>query len=212
MKQKFKCLPLTKKMLTTSIPEWEDRGTYWVSKYAQGTTQWSALRSCLQLTASQFGKEKVTLPPDCSHQMMMDHGVRTEWEARQWYQESRNVYIRQLGLAIPKWENRIGASLDGEVLGGKGMIEIKCPLRMYSPLKNYVCNEDVKNDDHAKRYPHIWREHFDQMQGCMAICEKEWCDYIVYVPVDRHVFVQRIFFDKEYWEKDLYPRIQVRLY
>ena len=39
----------------------------------------------------------------------------------------------------------------------------------------------------------------------MAILNRKWCDYIVYTK--EQVFVQRIKFDREYWDNVLYSGI-----
>lgn len=184
---------------------WEDRGSYWISKYRQNIPEWLSLRASLKATASRFGcLDQTYVEPDEDHREFMRYGQQTEHQAREYYSRTRNVWIREIGLAIPKWNTQIGASLDGEIIGTDGMIEIKCPLRMYRPL---VSSEPHKQDENERPYLWIWTKHFDQMQGCMAICEKKWCDYIVFVPVDNKVYVERIPFFPDYWTRILYPKI-----
>ena len=60
---------------------------------------------------------------------------------------------------------------------------------------------------YKKEYSHILESHYCQMQGCMAITEKDWCDYIVYATGDNKVYVERIYRDTLYWNQFLYPRI-----
>ena len=51
----------------------------------------------------------------------------------------------------------------------------------------------------------------DQMQGGMALLDKEWCDYIVYATEDGDVYQERISFNEEYWNNILYPKLQLFL-
>jgi hypothetical protein len=153
---------------------------------------------------------------DAESQRVMEIGRRQEPIARNWYSQSRGVNVREVGLAVPKWFPFIGASLDGEVLEigsngeikSTGMIEIKCPEKMYAPLIEYTQSMASGWKPPPKYHQHIWKTHYDQMQGCMAICNKHWCDYIVFCEQQNNVFVQRLEFDREYWEKSLYPQLK----
>jgi len=183
---------------------WIDRGTYTLSTHQQGSKEWLKSRENL-LTASKFGKilegnvkKSEILSKDSNQETntYMVHGIIYEPVARNWYCSTFNVKVRELGLAVPKWDTRIGASLDGEVEGTNGSIEIKCPATMYGSL--YTPQPD---------YSHIPASHYAQMQGGMKICCKEWCDYIVYSVREKSTFVERIPFSEEYWNKKLYPAI-----
>lgn len=171
---------------------------------------------------------------------IMKHGSDTEDIARRKYMDIRGVIVDEVGLAVWKDNPYLGASLDGDVRddssssqppnlnpNGKpqetpnlnqeraerkgGMLEIKCPLRMYRPLKLKAEGRslDYPADPHNynRRYPHIWPTHYAQMQGCMAICNKEWCDYFVYAVEDNLCYLERIPFDPDYWN-ELYDQLQ----
>ncbi len=47
--------------------------------------------------------------------------------------------------------------------------------------------------------------YFAQVQGQMAIGRREWCDFVVYTT--KGISVQRVPFDKQYWENLLLPKI-----
>lgn len=188
----------------------EDRGTYILSTYSQGSKEWHESRKS-KLTASNFKKvfdvdinnlnrldveSILNLSPNNDTNMNMLRGIKLEPVARQLYCQRRNVIVREVGIATPKWDPRIAASLDGEVEGTNGSIEIKCPFRMYAPL--YEQKEDMS---------HIYPSHYAQMQGGMAICEKDWCDYIVYSQAEQEMYVERVYRNKHYWDNILYPRI-----
>lgn len=200
------------------MTEWIDCGTYWLNTSDQRTTRWHDLR--VRLTASNFGiaigHSNFSTPEELADQIAgiskksftpeaiqrMGYGTQMEPVARQWYATTRGVEVNEVGIAIPKWDPMIGGSLDGNV-GSDGCIEIKCVAKMYEPLKKRIANSTVSKD-----WSHIWKTHFDQMQGCMAITNKKWCDYVVFCPAEDQVYVERIPFQPEYWEKILYPGLR----
>ena len=47
--------------------------------------------------------------------------------------------------------------------------------------------------------------YFCQVQGQMALTEREWCDFIVYT--DKGISVERIKFDTNFWSNDLLPKL-----
>lgn len=209
------------------MTSWIDRGTYWLNSAPQGTPIWHGARE-FRLTASNFACAAGWTMNKCTPDELADDitgikkreftdeakvvmkiGTETEPIARQWYERSRGVHVQEVGLAVPKWNTRIGASLDGEV-GKDGAIEIKCPLEMYKPLLAYM--ERVNQGWKPPRFfhDHIWPSHLAQMQGGMAITSKSWCDYIVYCPIrdgslrrpnQDKVFVGRLEFDPVYWNQ-----------
>jgi hypothetical protein len=140
----------------------------------------------------------------------MAHGVITEPEARDWYAKKYNVTVIELGMCVPKWDTHLGVSVDGDVIGTDGMIEIKCPKRMYKTLKDYMKsrNEGLvrdSDDPNIENFKHIFHTHYDQMQLGMAILQKKWCDYIVFCTPENSVFVQRVPFNLKYWNDVMYP-------
>lgn len=166
----------------------------------------------------------------------MRHGTATEPYARKWYEKFFLCSVRTVGLAIPKWNTLIGASPDG-LIGDSGGLEIKCPKIMYEKIIMYVnvAHEGETESPYywvfvtgissyspnvirgslspseavlPKNYEHIKPEHFDQIQGCVAIYNREWWDYCVYATESDSCFVQRIPRLRNYWDTELYPDIQ----
>lgn len=194
---------------------WIDKGTYIESTASQGSENWFEIRNTLIdglpiLTGSRFGdasgvgydtREDLALymlkikkrEYDEKSKKRMEHGVHTEKIARQWYEKMTGNKVTDAGFAIPKFDPRIGSSLDGHVDDdeqklGKGSIEIKCPERMYNDSK-------------------IKPSHYAQMQGGMAITGKDWCDYVVYSTNDGYASIERVKFDQVYWIEVLYPSL-----
>jgi len=202
------------------MAEWIDSGLYWLNTSPQCSPGWEAARRG-RFTASRFGygigenlrfatpkqvaQEIVGLvKPDVDeqHRIMMSEGIQCEPEARRYYEEQYKVTVQQVGLAVPKWDPRIGASVDG-LVEKEGCIEIKCVQRMYRPILKYL-----ESPERKESIDHIWPTHYAQMQGNMAILGRKWCDYIVMCKREGRIFMQRIHFNTDYWEKYLYPKIQ----
>jgi len=139
----------------------------------------------------------------------MAHGTKHEPNARKWYEEHFGVEVEEIGLAVPKWNFHLGASVDGIVKDQKGIIEIKCPKQMYRPLKEHIQLRETGWKPRTKYYrSHIWPTHYDQMQGGMAVLNMDWCDYIVYSTSDKEVYYERVPFNAKYWTECLYPSLE----
>jgi exodeoxyribonuclease (lambda-induced) len=204
---------------------WKDRFVCWERTSSQLSDDWLYVRSNAGIvTASSFGTIKTNLHQrykmyqesqdklsqlaytiNQSKTFEIDHqsyGIVTEGEARQWYEETFQKKVEQVGLLVPKWDTQIGASPDG-LVDQDGMLEIKSPEKMYKSLVEYI-----KSSKQSYDYSHILSSHYDQMQGGMAVSGRQWCDYIVYCKPENSVFIQRIPFNFKYWMYQLYPSIR----
>lgn len=180
----------------------EDRGSYWLSTAKQGSDEWKELRKG-RTTASRV--LEVILKPKSVHyqtppNQAMIHGTEMEPIARQWYQEETGNQVEEVGIAIPKWDLRLGASSDG-LVGDDGMIEIKCPLRMYDAIRTYFYLKDRGREGPNPVSP----PHYAQIQMNLAVLDRDWCDYVVYTDNDK--FIYRVNRDRTYWDK-LYQKIK----
>ena len=150
--------------------EWTDCGTYYISNAEQRSPSWHKTRSG-RVTASNFGTcvghSRFSTPDELALEIsgfktkefldnskrIMDYGTKIEPEARSWYEKCRNVKVREYGLAVPKWNIYIGGSPDGVIDNSDGIIEIKCPEKMYGPLKErmikYNSGQMITNDDNC---------------------------------------------------------------
>lgn len=201
--------------------DWVDTGTHWLNILNQGTDGWRSARrngwgyTKALLTASNFGTSvghnKREKPESLAYMMVtgnskertpqelsiMNHGNVEEPNVRLMYEVIKNVKVREVGLAIPKFDIRIGASVDGDV-GDDGIIEIKCPQNMYPDLI-----DPTKASLHPSQ--RIRLTHYDQMIGGMAIRGRSWCDYCVYDKNKEQLYIERVPFDINYWNTILYP-------
>lgn len=206
--------------------EWEDRGTFWLNGSPQGSEAWLALRKNL-LTGSNVGSAlghsrfssplEVALdvsgvkPKAFSEENLrvMSQGTAREPLAREKYMRMKDVHVEEVGLAIPKWEPRLGSSLDGDVIGTEGVIEIKSPDKgIYKPLLDYEKMVAKGWNPPPGYHQHIWDSHYDQMQIGMKVTGKSWCDYVVYSGREERIFVDRVPLNQDYWDEVLAPGIQ----
>lgn len=149
----------------------------------------------------------------------MNHGVLYEDLAREWYCRWSGRNVIEIGIAVPDFDVYLGDSPDGIVANEKGEIilegsengclEIKCPKRMYTELLGP--RPSYPGGLYERKYAHIKHYHYDQMQGHMAVLRKDWCDYVVFATESNQIYIERVQFDSEYWQNDLYPRCRIVL-
>ena len=206
-----------------------DMGKYYLNCADQRTEEWLKSRKG-RLTASNVGYacgySKFCSPDEIADDItgikkknfteeairVMNIGTITEPIAREWYCKNKKVIVKEYGVCVPKFNIYIAGSPDGVVFdnNGKeldGLIEIKCPEKMYQPLKEYM--ESISKGWKVPKYynEHIWKTHVCQMMTCMAVLDKKWCDYIVYCPKEDLVFNDRLEFNETFWTNELYPKI-----
>jgi len=124
----------------------------------------------------------------------MEAGIEMEPEARNEYEVSFDVKIKQAGFIIPDegepYHQWIGISPDG-LTPDNGMIEIKCPL-----MRTHF--EYIE----AGRLPAEYRY---QVQGQLFVTGFNYCDFVSYVD-GMKLFVMRILPDLE-----LFKEFEMRL-
>jgi len=133
----------------------------------------------------------------------MSHGVEYEPVARKWYEKEYKVKVLEAGFALSLENIYLGVSVDGCV-DTDGIIEIKCPQKMYYQLEMYVPSDiklDKKKSLYHQVYSHIFETHYLQMQLGMYILKRTWCDYVVYTTNKK--FVQKVLYDPVYFEQVL---------
>lgn len=95
----------------------------------------------------------------------MQRGTELEGEARAWYEFDRNCEVEQVGFVLS--DHGYGCSPDG-LISANGMAEIKCPKP--STHVGYVLDAKL---------PTTYKP---QVQGQLLVCERDWCDFISYLP------------------------------
>ncbi len=198
--------------------QWIDHGSYWESKAPQGDQEWLDVRfgrttgsiSAAMANRSRFktAEEQGKIIAGVVEEYFteaelerMGHGTDTESTVRNWYAQYSKQRIEERGLIVPKSDPTIGASIDGDIVGTDTIIEIKCPLTMYYPLRQYMDQMSTGWVPRPDYFKHIYPTHFAQMQHGMAVMGKKHCIYIVYCTTDSKVFTQKIPFDPVYWSQ-----------
>lgn len=140
--------------------------------------------------------------PDRAAIVRMTRGTKMEPHIRQLYEKKTGNTVHEIGLAIPKWNTRIGASLDGIIVDGEGKggsVEIKCPGTgdIYPGLSDML---KKNRGDYDKYYhDHIKIEHYCQMQMGMIITGRPSCDYVVWGYETNRLYVERVWFNSDFW-------------
>lgn len=175
---------------------------YKISDVVQGSPEWFALRA-LRMTGSHAqaiaanGKGLMSYIREmmCAYfsfaeqvsysNKAMEDGIRREAAADMVYEYTTGRRTKVVGFVFR--DESVGVSPD-RFVGEYGMSEIKCPTdKIYF---DYLLDRIVDTK-------YEW-----QMQMQMMICQREWCDYVVYNPnFDIDIVIVRIDADHEKWEK-----------
>lgn len=180
---------------------------------SQRTPEWFKARR-LRITASNFGvvfKRRSFDPPQLLEKFVanllnpkeysggggipaLKYGQDMEPTAREAYEKATGNIVSETGF----WTNSkcmwLGGSPDGIVTcksGQKGLLEIKCP---YSARTESIDEFMGRKDCYLQfggldGLVHLNQSHnyYYQIQGCLHILDYDWCDFVVYTPVDLHV-------------------------
>jgi len=128
--------------------------------------------------------------------------IRREYQAK--YPERR---VEEIGFVVPvgvpwdgwkdEYNQYFGGSPDG-LVDNDGIIEVKCSEKMPKPLLSYLNGRvGVKECTYSNYYA--------QIQGNMALLNRQWCDLLVHI-YDDQTYEIRIPFDEQYW-KNAIPKI-----
>lgn len=133
------------------------------------------------------------LPKVCT--MHMERGNSYESIARELYTAYEYADVQQVGLV--QSGNYLVCSPDG-LVDDDGMIEIKV-----LDSNNYTMQIIEISEKGAKA---IAKEHYHQMQFYLYMCNRKWCDYVLYNP--KHAAVNRGF---QIYRVGLDQKIQERI-
>eukprot|EP00521_Asterionellopsis_glacialis_P010723 CAMPEP_0195299590 /NCGR_PEP_ID=MMETSP0707-20130614/25817_1 /TAXON_ID=33640 /ORGANISM="Asterionellopsis glacialis, Strain CCMP134" /LENGTH=309 /DNA_ID=CAMNT_0040362029 /DNA_START=125 /DNA_END=1054 /DNA_ORIENTATION=+ len=177
---------------------------------------WLAVRSALLVTASEFSSVLGTSFFTTRDELMeiklgkrsgfngnaaCTWGLRVESTAFRQYVEATKNNAQETGLHIHP-NGLYGASPDGLVIdrkdGSEGLLEIKC---MYGK----------RTKKKMKQYEYCPRRFYDQIQGQMAICDRPWCDLIIWIPKNskaKNYSILRVHRNETYWNERLSPELE----
>ena len=201
----------------------KDCGCYYLVDVQQGSKDWLFMRKG-RITMSNLGKI-VGHAPYCnlSHEDLgkcfrgllkeefseeskkrMNLGNEYEGPVRDLLAKKLGVEIKETGFAIWKKDPRFGASLDGVISDNIG-IEIKCPLKMYKPVIEFI-EKRKKGLASDTDFKHIWKSQYDQIIGNGVITGRKWMIFCVYSIEEKRMFYQKVKVDYDYWYNFLYPK------
>lgn len=199
--------------------DYTDHGTFYIFNSAQRTSGW--LREKLARLTAASAYNIIYASPDRRKDMLneilgiqervfddesmrrMEDGTNREPIARENFANEYNLTIKEYGLAVPKWDEYIGASIDGECSDGN-LIEIKSPQFLYNDIRvikfsqEYLGKKEFKILD-VKGI--VKSHHYDQMQMQMAILCKNKCYYDVDPVREKNTFRIVVDFDIDHWKR-----------
>lgn len=131
--------------------------------------------------AAQLITERLTgCPTEGFTNAAMQWGTDTEPQARTAYEFMRSASVEEVGFIDHPAIAMSGASPDG-LVGGEGLVEIKCP----NTATHLSALEGAPID----------RKYLLQMQWQMACCQRAWCDFASFdprLPMAMQLHVQRV--------------------
>jgi len=145
----------------------------------------------------------------------LKYGIDNEKNAVAKYQEQMKhngtpVMFEECGLFISTENGQLAASPDGIVSipenGEKGCLEVKCLYKS----RNMTPEQAVKEFQQKSTFPLklikdqvvVKEKHtyYYQMQMQMAVTTLPWCDFVIFTNKDSPVLVERVHFNKSFWE------------
>lgn len=132
-----------------------------------------------------IGEHLTQQPSDEVKTYAMEWGTRFEPVARERYEGTTKLDVQQVGFVKHTTERFIGCSPDS-IVGDDGMLEIKCPLTAANHVRVLLSQA-------------VPKEHFEQIQGGMWVCDRQWCDFVSYhdnFPNELKMAVIRVHRDK----------------
>ena len=156
-------------------------------------------------------------PPELGNVPAIRHGRRNEHQAAYDYvlnlkEANHPVVIRQVGLCLDTQFSYLGASPDRFVydVGAKfhGLLEIKCPNKYFGSTPSIACADKGFCCELVDNTPKLKRDHqyFYQVQGQLAICGLDWCDFVVWYD-RRRLTIERVPYDRKFWTDHLLPSL-----
>ena len=138
-----------------------------------------------------------------------DWGNANEKSAMREYESSIKFKVLPAGLFVDENLPFLAASPDGVVSDGEGLVEIKCPYN----CRDITPEEGVKNktvtfmEVKDGRYKLRRRNrYFYQVQGQLEICDKNYCDFIVWS--SHGIIIDRIQREKQFWATEMVDKLK----
>ena len=144
--------------------------------------------------------------PDLQNVKSIMWGTDNESRAREAYEKIHFKKVQQVGLFVSKILPLVGASPDGLIDEGRGLLEIKCPYGLRtSDLKSVSDGSffTVTNDKLHLRKTH---QYYYQVQCQMLCTGARYTDFFIWTPKGHHT--ERIPFDPNFTRTEIYKAIK----
>ena len=210
--QKYQLTELHKRKLQTLIIDASQQEA--IQNVEQRTDKWKESRKN-RITASKFGAARNHCPYNTKSKLLKEllwdtfqgnfateYGRNNEQNAEDKYVQimrhhfkltEEEFYVTHVGLTVPIHYPWAGVSPDGFVFDNSEPIHKHGGLEIKAPWK-------------GKLYNHIPSQYYDQLQGAMGFLNIPWWDFVVWTPSQTQI--RRVWFDKMYWEQELFPRLE----
>lgn len=134
-----------------------------------------------------------------------DWGCTHEKTALETYRDAMcmlhdNFQVKDVGLVLNPKYPVFGASPDALCVCdccGNGVVEIKCPYCVRSTNLDEQSNSCLQQNDDGTKSLMEKHQYFYQVQTQIFICEKEYCDFVVWT--EKEVHIERIEPHTELW-------------
>ena len=138
----------------------------------------------------------------------LEHGIKYEPVAREKYIDTitshhNSFSNRECGLFVDAHKPYIACTPDLLVeckCCGAGLAEFKCPYSISGEAPSAANLKYLVVVDGTTQLKEN-HSYYAQVQGQLAITKRKYCDFFVYTQAGH--FLQRIYFDEDYWEKIL---------
>ena len=138
--------------------------------------------------------------------MLKEQVACKEYVAYQRSQGHSDLVVTPSGFLVCEEHHFLGASPDSTVYNPDdtqhpfGLLEVKCPYSQRQMTPEDACSSSGFCCTASSGRLSLKRSHhyYAQVQGQMAIAIRPWCDFVIYTTLG--ISVDRIYFDKAYWD------------
>ena len=178
-------------------------------------------------------KRRLNTPPDALVKELLSSRIFTN-HALEWGKANEGVAVKKYlevqessghsgmvfakaGFVISFQHPFLGASPDGYIhdpstVKQYGLVEVKCPFKFrFCTVESAAshpefCLSKVENPDNTTSVQlKKTHDYYSQVQGQLAITEREWCDFVVHTT--KGLSIQRVQYDEDFWLHKLLPKL-----
>lgn len=123
-----------------------------------------------------------------------EYGIRTESEAREWYEKYLGIAVTKLGFVVHPQAPFIGCSPDGCCFENNTLLEIKCAVEgATKPLGSVLPKLKYSTDaGYTLKEAHTY---YGQVQLNMLLLNFEKCDFIIYGKYSKCAYIINVDFN-----------------